>query len=274
MPLGASRLNFLTKPAVVAGTTYGTGIYGVDSDGGTADFDMVGLFDSSGYTALTVSIWVYVNAYTSGNLFFFEDYGGGSYGLPTRLDVDGGWICASSYDTSTSRKWFAGYNQNNAKITAGGNLGLNQWIHVLYSFDSQNYSSNPPRLYINDTLIPNFTTPNANWTIETDPNHADVYKGDNFGFGGRSGGGLSPDASYSDCWMHPSYIDLSVTGNRRDFITAGGAPADLGNDGSNPGVTPMNYFSGPVGDFNTQRGTGNAVKDDRGTWLDVDGPAI
>jgi len=270
MPLGASRLNFLAKAPAVAGTTYGTGLYGVDSDGGTADFDMVGLFDASGYTALTVSIWVYVNSYTSGNLFFFEDYGGGTYGLPTRLDVDGGWICASSYDVNTSRKWFAGYNQNDAKITAGGNLGLNQWIHVLYSFDSQNYSSNPPRLYINDTLITNYTTPGANWTINTDP----AYSGDQFGFGCRAGGGLSIDASYSDCWMHPSYIDLSNTTNRRNFITAGGAPADLGNDGSNPGVTPMNFYSGPVGDFNTQRGTGNAVKDDRGTWLDVDGPSV
>jgi len=269
MPLGAAKFAYqgFTPPS---STTYGTGDFGVDSDGGTADFDMVGLFDQSGRTALTVSGWVYVNSYTSGNLFFFEDYGGGTYGLPARCDIDSGYITASSWNTSTQRKWFAGFLQNDAKITAGGNLGLNQWIHILFSFDSQNYSSNPARLYINDTLITNHTTPSANWTINTDPS----YSGDTFGFGCRSGGGLSSDTSYCDWWMHPSYMDLSTTSNRRKFIDGSGDPVDLGNDGSNPGLTPMNYYSGPVGDFNTQRGSGNSVKDNRGTFLNVNGPNI
>lgn len=71
----------------------------------------------------------------------------------------------------------------------------------------------------------------------------------------------------ADVWITnpPSFVDLSVTANRRKFINRDLTPVDLGNTGTEPfGTTPNIYMSvrpgGVATDFLTNRGSGG------GTW--------
>ena len=53
------------------------------------------------------------------------------------------------------------------------------------------------------------------------------------------------------------HINLDITANRRDFISAGGAPVDLGSTGSTPtGNAPIIYLNGVAASVGTNAGTG------------------
>ena len=200
---------------------------------------------------------------------FFEDYGGGTYGLTARCDIDGGYLTASAWNTSVSRRWLGGYG-NSAVQLGGGTINTGEWIHLMACIDSANPSSNPPYFYVNGVDAGDYqnSKPTAAWTWNTDPGYAT----DTLGFGGRSGNSLRPDARYADWWFDHTYIDLTVLSNRQKFYNSG--PVDLGSDGTTPtGTTPMNYFSGPFWQFPKNRGDGNPVKQVYGGgFTPTDGP--
>src|SRR3546814_17811034 len=63
----------------------------------------------------------------------------------------------------------------------------------------------------------------------------------------------------ADLWLDPgTYIDLSVTANRRKFVGSGAATSvDLGADGSTPtGTAPLVFLSGATADWHTNKGAG------------------
>lgn len=87
------------------------------------------------------------------------------------------------------------------------------------------------------------------------------------------GGGNPLTADIAEFYFAPGqYLDISVSGNRDKFRTAGNKPVDLGSDGSMPtGVAPAVYLSVRPGDaasvFATNKGTG-------GNFTVVGTPAI
>lgn len=107
------------------------------------------------------------------------------------------------------------------------------WLHLLASWD---LAAAAGHLYVTDVsdLAAGSTLTNA--TID--------YSGTNWSVGldgAFTAGQL--DACLAEMWFTQSYIDLSVTANRRKFISATGKPVFLGSDGSLPtGSAPLIYF--------------------------------
>lgn len=57
-----------------------------------------------------------------------------------------------------------------------------------------------------------------------------------------------------------TYMDLTVAGNRAKFFSAGGAPVDLGSDGSTPtGSAPTLYMHGAVATWHVNDGAGGDI---------------
>lgn len=105
------------------------------------------------------------------------------------------------------------------------------WINVLASWD---LAAATGHLYVNDVNVKSGTQTLTDDTID--------YTNGNFVLGAASDGTFK----YNGCMAHPFFhttaINLSVTANRRKFITASGKPAQLGSDGSLPlGVQPLYY---------------------------------
>lgn len=65
----------------------------------------------------------------------------------------------------------------------------------------------------------------------------------------------------SDWWIGPGvYLDFTIQGNRRKFITAGGKPVWLGQHGERPtGTAPAIFLGGDRILFPRNRGTGGAL---------------
>ncbi len=121
--------------------------------------------------------------------------------------------------------------------------GTGTWFHVLASWD---LVAGVGHLYVSDTDDKNQVTlvdDTIDYTVASWAIGAEVPTG------GRFSGCLS------EIFFHTSYLDLSVTANRRKFISAGGKPVSLGADGSTPlGVQPLIYM--PNGDPASNLGTG------------------
>jgi hypothetical protein len=126
-------------------------------------------------------------------------------------------------------------------FTSGGG-----WKHFLGSFD---LAASACHIYINDASdLASPTLINANMD----------FSGTITTFGCTSGGTLRLNAEIADFYFNPgTYLDLSNSTNRRKFISAGGAPVDLGSDGSTPtGSAPTIYFSGSTASWHTNDGAG------------------
>ena len=142
------------------------------------------------------------------------------------------------------------------------------WHHVLFSFDLANSSNR--HIYLDDSA--------ASVTWSTYDNETIVFATDganamnNYAYAARlNQADVKFQGVLSEIWFNPTtYIDFSITANRRKFRTAGGLPAYLGATGNIPtGTAPIDYL--PNG--RTQAGTGTAYA---GTNIDgtdaVDGP--
>lgn len=66
------------------------------------------------------------------------------------------------------------------------------------------------------------------------------------------------DACLAEVYLNfAEFLDLSVAANLEKFRTSGGAPENLGSDGSTPtGNIPIVYLSGGVPEFFTNKGSG------------------
>lgn len=115
------------------------------------------------------------------------------------------------------------------------------WIHLLMAWQSN--SSNIQQVYIND--VSDFGTNDNN--LGGDLGALDYTRPDwRVGEGGLSGfpGVGKFNGCMAEYYFAPGqYLDISVTANRRKFITASGKPVNLGDDGSLPtGTSPIVYF--------------------------------
>jgi len=145
--------------------------------------------------------------------------------------------------------------------TSAGGAGVNffsnntytsgaTWRHVLASYDG---STGAFAMYVND--VSDLLAGGAALNVTYDYTRADWSVGDN------TAGIQLFNGALAEIFFHENYIDLSVTSNRRKFISATGKPVNLGATGSIPfGVQPIIYFSSKPGDsattFNTNLGSG------------------
>lgn len=121
------------------------------------------------------------------------------------------------------------------------------WHHVLVSVDLSDTAKR--HLYldgVSDLTVATYTNDTADLTMA------------DWGIGGYPSGTNLFDGDIAELWADDSYIDLSVSGNRAKFRSAGGNPVSLGDDGSTPtGASPLVYFGGTSFDsWPTNKGTG------------------
>lgn len=125
----------------------------------------------------------------------------------------------------------------------------NGWLNLLASWDMA--VAGARHIYVNDvadlTEI-TFTDDTIDYTVAE---HNVCSKG--------AGAGRLWNGCMSELYLNMAeYLDLSVTANRRLFITADGKPVDLDeDDGSKPtGTAPIVYLNNPFGTFEQNKGTG------------------
>lgn len=124
------------------------------------------------------------------------------------------------------------------------------WYHVLASWDLANAVGH---MYINDVSDVG-TTVLTNDTID--------YTAADWGVGADPDGTELMDGCMSEIYFAPGqYLDFSIIGNRRKFITSGGKPVYLGSNGGLPtGTAPILYShlgdGETVANFATNRGSG------------------
>jgi hypothetical protein len=145
-----------------------------------------------------------------------------------------------------------GSNQLNVTVGAIGQVTSTStfvagmgWKHALAAWNAASLSM---RLYIQDVSEHSITAAGGT----ADYTHTDFF------IGARSGGSLILNAEVAEFYFNTAeFLDISVAANRRKFISAGGAPVNLGADGSTPtGNAPAIYLSGPVATWHTNDGSG------------------
>lgn len=135
--------------------------------------------------------------------------------------------------------------------TTGTHTTSATWKHFLASWDTN--TAGARHIYISDaadTSVSTFTAGDLDWT------NSDFRVGADIGAGGSKINGCLAEFYFTTSWL-----DISVTANRRKFITAAGTPEYLGKVGEIPlGTVPLVYLSRRFGEaasvFATNRGTG------------------
>ena len=129
---------------------------------------------------------------------------------------------------------------NTSAITAASG-----WKHIIGAWD---LATSTTQIYVNDT---------SDATVTTSTNETIDYDGaSNAGIGGTSAGADKISADVADVWFSTTFIDLSVSANRRKFIANNLKPVYLGPTGTGPGATPVIYLSGALASWETNKGTG------------------
>lgn len=137
-------------------------------------------------------------------------------------------------------------SSSNILIMKTSALNIN-WHHILFSVDMANVAKR--HLFVDD-VSDLAVSLYVNNTIDfTDTNHS---------IGARTTGTTKLNGDLADFWMDfGRYVDFSIESNRRKFITAGGCPEPLGDNGELPfSAAPIMFFSGDTDDWHTNKGTG------------------
>lgn len=210
-----------------------------------------GLVDSS---KGILSMWVKWNTF-SGTDFFLQPGGGLSHSLTLRSDET-----FRIYFFNSSAESFA---FNSSILT--GSYTTSDWIHILASWDVNFTQGNRLyHLYINDVSDATITIDGTDAMIPNWGSATDMYIGHN------GSGSFEPEADMAEFyWNIGEYLDLSVTANRRKFISTTGKPIDLGADGSTPtGTAPIIYLPNSASTFHQNEGTGGDFTA-TGTFVDA-----
>lgn len=133
-----------------------------------------------------------------------------------------------------------------ATVTSG------EYHHFMGSFrltGTHSANSGDFQLYKNDVDVGNLVTTPASTETAWDFTH---YL--------RVGGGQNPTERFggrvAGFAMYPQWVDLSVTANRRVFITSAGTPVDIIASGqSDEFGTPWYYFNGDAANWAISKGT-------------------
>lgn len=132
------------------------------------------------------------------------------------------------------------------KVLTTSTITDTSWHHCLASWD---LAANVAVMYLDDVLQTTSTKINTNlW-----------YSGaSNWGIGDQATGGVGFSGCLSEVYFNTvDYLDLSITGNRRLFVSATIHPVDLGSTGTTPtGNQPIVFLKGAFGGFNVNSGSG------------------
>ncbi len=194
-------------------------------------------------------------------------------GFPSSFDflLTSMWVCLpnnggqpSNVGVGSSLTWLVTPRSDLVRVTLSnlsGNLYnatfsgpvLGQRYNVLVSVDCSNQIV---QVYVNDSPA---SLISGGWV-------ASGSLGPSSGFYAVDLGSAGGPPAVADVWQDPplAFVDLSVVGNRRKFITARLAPVDLGANGSNPFGSPPQVFltvpsGGVASDFQNNYGTGAAL---------------
>ena len=184
----------------------------------------------------------------------------GTFSCWFRLDGSNGALIYFLKTNSGGNQFEVRRNVANT-ITVKGETGLEiattatftaaaTWYHLLASWDVA--TAGARHLYISDVSDLNVVTfSDSTISYEKDIAIGATVAGANFFHG-----------CMAELFFHTSYIDLSVTANRRKFITSNGRPADMGPHATRPfGIKPIMYHSVRRGElagtvFTLNRGSG------------------
>lgn len=215
-------------------------VRGVRFDGTFDNLIRSGDFTSNANSGvLTLSFWI--NSFTANRMEFMTLTGGRFV-----VEID-----------ATSKLVVTGRNNSGTKVLeiTSSNNTIEQsdgWVHVLAA---ANASTSEEYIYINDTADTNVTTPIGSGDVID-------YTAEGHRISGNSGGLNLVNAEVAEVYFNnEEYVDISVTANRRKFISGSGKPVDLGSDGSLPtGSSPRVFLSlrdeETPSDFDTNKGTG------------------
>jgi hypothetical protein len=140
--------------------------------------------------------------------------------------------------------------QSSAYTTASG------WLHILFSADT-NFAAGARlgSLYVNDV---------SDFAVVAGQDYGIAFNcpfgagSTDWSVGANSGNIQRLNADIGDLWIgFGQYSDLSVTANRRRFVSADGKSVNLGATGELPtGTSPTCFLRGPAAAFPTNLGTG------------------
>lgn len=142
-----------------------------------------------------------------------------------------------------------------ARASSGGDILLirssahadTNWHHFMFSVDL--VDTGKRHLYLDNVDELDVVT-YTDATIDfTRADHA---------IGALTSGGSKFNGCLADLWIEQGvFIDLSSAANRAKFVTTGVKLVDLGANGETPtGASPIMFFKGASGSFNTNLGTG------------------
>lgn len=172
---------------------------------------------------------------------------GGDSAVQTILEVVGDYFLIDRPNTNKLRCYAK--NSSNTTILSQNSTttytASTTWYHLLFSWDLANSKA---WTYVNDTSVGD--TPNT----LTDDNID--YTRPDWRLGGKPAG-ARVNGALAEFYFALEYLDISVTANRRYFISASGDPVPLGADGSIPtGTAPIIYMKERAKNAGLNFGTG------------------
>ena len=257
---GEYDTNGVWRPVDVSGLTFGTnGFYlpftdstNLGADGNYADtsttsvnFDGTndyltrggGLTGASDGEFLTFSCWFKLKGGNGATQRFF------------RSDTD---IFVDVNRSTDNKIYLSCYNSSPTQLiqmastktyTADG-----QWHHLMIS-TKRTSGDLAAHMYIDGEDVAATPSPNIAGNID--------WTRTDWGIGGTEAGGNKFNGDLAEFYLTDEYIDLSSSANREKFLTATGAPADVGSDGSTPtGTAALIYLSGATSTWHTNDGSG------------------
>ena len=210
----------------------------IDFDG-TNDYlsrvsDLTGAVDGKTFT---FSAWVYIAGTSSDQRIYHSNDTGSGWPRFAVLVDDGNRVIFVSYPTNGTAR---------LNISSATNsLSRNTWYNILASVDMASQANS--KIYINDANSPLLVSVFTNTDLAFANNQHYV--------GAESSSAGKFDGRLSNVFLDYTYRDLSVTNNRRLFITEDGKPAD-GQASLNPIMymplddpEDIGYNAGTGGDF-------------------------
>ncbi len=209
----------------------------VDFDG-TNDYLTTLSYTGATTTQGLLSTWFYADGASLGSgqrIFDFRNAAG-----QTKLELRA---------ASNNRMVFTAKNAADSNVlnfvSPTNSFSGNTWHHLLIAFDLENSLF---EVFVDDTDLAASPSTLVDDTV-------DALDRGSVG-GGFTGSGLW-DGYLADVFYTPTYLDITLEANRREFIDASGNPIDLGSDGSNPfSATPELFMSGPTATWHINKGDG------------------
>lgn len=174
----------------------------------------------------------------------------------TTACIECSWVNGPSFGFAAGQYYLVSINADPSNPAFGMHTAASftsgTWRHVLCSWD---LLAGTRHLYITDV---------SSLTLDFSANISVTYADVADWNAGTNAGSVRMDGGFAEFYFAPGqFLDFSVQGNRRKFITAGGKPANLGATGVTPtGSAPLIYLHLDDGEtannFATNRvGSGN-----------------